>query len=336
MIRIGVIGCGQWGPNHIRNFSNLEGSKVVACSDLSTDRLRAMSSLVRHIKTTRDYRDILSNPDIDAVAISTPAALHYKIAKESLLAGKDVLCEKPLCTKMSDALELTRLAKSRKKILMVGHVFVFNPGIQKLRELIHKKKGGRIYYLHSERTNLGPFRRDVNAVWDLACHDVYIFNYLLNAQPIEVSARGGQYLQKKIEDVAFISMTYPKGVLVNIHVSWLDPKKVRQITVVGNKSMITWDDLDNVGPIKIYDRQVVQKYYYETFGEFTLLAKEGDITIPKIDLKEPLKIQDAHFLDCVQRRIQPVPDGMAGVQTVKVLEAIQKSLAKRGNPVRVS
>ncbi len=335
MIQIGVIGCGQWGPNHIRNFTNLEDSRVAACSDLDSVRLTAMSKLVKGIETTRNYRDILHNPRIDAVVISTPAALHYKIAKESLLAGKDVLCEKPLCTKVSDAIKLTELAKKLKRVLMVGHVFVFNPGIRKLKELIQKKKCGRVYYLHSERTNLGPFRRDVNAVWDLACHDVYIFNYLLNSFPIEVTARGGKYLQSKIEDVAFISMTYPSGVLVNIHVSWLDPKKIRQITVVGNKSMITWDDLDNVGPIKIYDSQVVHKYYYETFGEFALLAREGDITIPKIALQEPLKIQDSHFLECVQKRKQPAADGVAGIQTVKVLTAIQKSLAKRGNPVRV-
>lgn len=336
MIRIGVIGCGQWGPNHIRNFTALEGSKVVACSDLNTARLDAMKRIVKTVETVRDYRQIIQNPDIDAVVISTPAALHYKITKESLLTGKDVLCEKPLCTNTREAQELTVLAKRLRRILMVGHVFVFNPGIQKLRNLIKTKKCGRVYYLHSERTNLGPFRRDVNAVWDLACHDVYIFNHLLNSFPIEVTAQGGRYLQKKIEDVAFISMTYPSGVLVNIHVSWLDPRKVRQITVVGDKSMITWDDLDNVGPIKIYDRQVVQKYYYETFGEFTLLAKEGDITIPKIELQEPLKIQDAHFLECVMKRKQPISDGRAGIQTVKVLTAIEKSLAKRGSPVRVS
>lgn len=335
MINIGVIGCGQWGPNHIRNFSQLSASRVPICSDLNEERLRAMKGAFHGIRTVRDHREILCHEGIAAVVISTPTNTHFKLVKESLLAGKDVLCEKPLCLTKAEAVELIRIARRKKRILMVGHVFLFNPGIRALKELIEKRECGRIYYLHSERTNLGPFRRDVNAVWDLAAHDISIFNYFLNAMPKEVSARGGRYLQKQLEDVAFISLIYPGDILVNVHVSWLDPRKVRQITVVGDKQMVMWDDLDSIGPVKIYDRQVVPQYFYQTFGEFHLLAKEGAITIPKVGLYEPLKAQAQHFLDCVAKRKPPLPDGKSGLDVVVVLNAIQKSLAQKGSPVPV-
>ena len=326
-LHLGVIGCGQWGPNHIRNFSHLSGSRVLMCSDLNLKRLQTMKETFRNIHPTNNYKDILKNPRINAVAIATPSHTHYKIVKESLLAGKDVLCEKPLCLKSAEAQELTHLAAKRKKILMVGHVFLFNEGVRKLRELIRNSKLGDLYYLNSVRTNLGPFRTDVNAVWDLATHDIAIFNYLLNASPIEVSAKGGRYLQKNLEDVAFVSLVYPGGILVHIHVSWLDPRKVRQITAVGTKKMVIWDDLDQTGPIKIYDRQVIQQHYYETFGEFSLLAKEGDITIPKINSYEPLKTQDAHFVECLRSRKTPLSDGRTGCAVVRILTAIDRSLS---------
>ncbi|MBI3306459.1 MAG: Gfo/Idh/MocA family oxidoreductase [Candidatus Omnitrophica bacterium] len=335
MINIGIIGCGQWGPNHVRNFSHLSGSRALMCADLNEKRLKAMKETFRNIHPTYDHREILRHPKIDAVVISTPTKTHYQLVKESLLAGKDVLCEKPLCTSIPEARQLIKLAKKLKRILMVGHVFLFNSGIQKLHNLIDDGSCGRLYYMHSQRTNLGPFRTDVNAVWDLATHDIAIFNHLLKSQPLEVSARGGKFLQKKIEDVAFISLFYPMNVLVNIHVSWLDPRKVRQITVVGDKKMVIWDDLDNVGPIRCYDRRVIPHYYYQTFGEFYLLAKEGNITIPKVDLSEPLKAQDGHFLDCIRNRKQPLTNAQSGLDVIKVLEAIQKSLAQKGRSVRI-
>ncbi len=336
MIGIGVIGCGQWGPNHIRNFSSLPSSRVWICCDLNSARLQVMAESFRGVRLTKDYREVLRHPNVDAIVIATPAVTHYRLVKECLLAGKDVLCEKPLCMSAPEAKELVRLASTHRRVLMVGHVFVFNSGIRKLRQLIEKGQCGRLYYLHSERTNLGPFRNDVSAVWDLACHDVYIFNYLLAKIPKEVSARGGRYLQSKIEDVAFISLIYPGDILVNIHVSWLDPRKVRQITVVGDKKMVIWDDLDNVGPVKIYNRQVVQRYYYETFGEFALLAKEGNITIPKVELYEPLKAQDAHFLASISKRQKPLTDGKTAFDTIRTLTAIQNSLRKKGSSVRVA
>lgn len=334
MIKVGIIGCGQWGPNHVRNFSHLAGSRAIMCADLDTSRLKVMKDTFRNIIPTRDYKNILRNPAIDAVVISTPTSTHYRFVKEALEAGKDVLCEKPLCLSVKEGDVLRRLAKKKRRILMVGHVFLFNPGIRKLKELLERKSCGRLYYMHSERTNLGPFRSDVNAAWDLASHDISIFDFFLNDSPREVSAVGGCYLQKKIEDVAFLSLRYPSGVLANVHVSWLDPKKVREITVVGGKKMLIWDDLNMEGSVKIYDRKAVPRYY-ETFGEFQLQAKEGDIVIPKVEMYEPLKAQDAHFLDCIRTRRKPLSDAEFALQVVKTLAAAKKSLAAGGAFIKV-
>jgi len=305
------------------------------CADLSESRLSVMKGSFSNIVATKNHKEILRNPEIDAVVVSTPTSTHYKLVKDALKAGKHVLCEKPTCTRPEQVRDLIQLAKEAQRVLMTGHVFLYNAGIQKLKEYLNKKMAGRIYYMNAVRTNLGPFRKDVNAAWDLAAHDISIFNYLLGSVPIEVSAVGGRYLQKDVEDVTFINMTYPKGIVVNVHVSWLDPRKVRQITIVGDKKMLRWDDLDNVGPVKIYDRRVVRDEYYKSFGEFNLLTKEGDIRIPNVKLHEPLKAQAAHFLECIERKKEPLTGGTESLNVVRVLYAAQRSLAKRGSPVKV-
>lgn len=334
MISLGVIGCGQWGPNHVRNFSHISRSCVLMCADPDEKRLKAMKETFLNINPVKDYREILKNPDIHAVCISTPAGTHYKIVKEALEAGKDVLCEKPLTLSSQESAELTELAKKNKRVLMVGHVFVFNPGIRKLKEYIDGGIFGRLQYAHAERTNLGPFRYDVNAVWDLASHDVAIFNYLFGGKPSEVSARGHSCLSPNREDLAFITLAYPQNILVNLHVSWLDPKKVRTITLVGDKKMVHWDDLASIGPIELYDKHVERHPFYETFGEFQLLSREGDITIPKIDMWEPLKAQDTYFIDCVEKRKNPdLADGLKAFDVIRTLEAVQESMNKKGTSV---
>ena len=337
MITIGVIGCGHWGPNHIRIFSTLPNSRVKSCSDLDENRLRSIKSLFPQINTTKDYKEILKDKDIDAVCISTPTNTHYALAKEALGHGKHVFCEKPLALLPEECLDLKQLAEEKKRILMVGHIFVFNQGIVKLKEYLQKGELGRVHYAHSERTNLGPFRYDVNALWDLAPHDIAIFNYLFDSCPVNVSARGQRCLGTNLEDLAFASLEYPGHVLVNIHVSWLDPKKVRQITVVGDKKMIAWDDLDNVGPIKLYDKHVERtSTYYETYGEFHLLSREGSITIPNIGINEPLKIQDQYFINCLEKGEHPaIVDAQKGYEVVKVLCATQQSMEKQGVPVNI-
>lgn len=335
MVNIGVIGCGHWGPNHIRVFSGLPDSRVVMCCDANKARMAVMKQNFPFLLTAADYKTLLKDKKVDAVVVATPTSSHYKIVTEALEAGKDVLCEKPLAMSSSECKRLADLAHKKKRILMVGHVFLFNSGIKRLREDIRSSSYGRLLYMHSKRTNLGPFRDDVNVIWDLASHDSSIFNFLLDASPLEVSAYGGRYLKIKLEDVAFISMVYPKDILVNFHVSWLDPKKVRQITVVGDKKMAVWDDLDSAGPIKLYDRRINTERYYNGFGEFQLLAKEGNIIIPKLHLYEPLKEQNSHFIKCVTTRKQPVSNGEAGVKVLQVLEAAQKSIRKNGQAVKI-
>jgi predicted dehydrogenase len=216
---------------------------------------------------------------------------------------------------------------------MVGHTFLFNAGIMRLRQYIRRGKLGRLYNMSAVRTNMGPIRKDVSAVWDLASHDVSIFNFLLDAKPTSVSARAETFIQKGTADVAFITLTYPGKILVNIHVSWLSPRKVREITVVGEKMMLIWDDMDRVGPIRIYDKKVVRQQDYESFGEFQLLIKEGDLTIPRVVMTEPLRTQSEHFIRCVRRRQQPLSNGMTGVDVVRVLTAIDQSIRRQGAPV---
>jgi predicted dehydrogenase len=335
-MHIAVIGSGHWGPNHIRNFSSLPGVQVVAAADLDEQRLAAVARTYPTLRTVRDYQELLADRQIDAVVIATPTWTHYQITKEALLAGKDVLCEKPLAIHSAQCRELAERAAAKSRVLMVGHVFLFNPGIRKLHDLVEEGKTGRIYYAHATRTNLGPIREDINASWDLACHDVSIFNYLFGSAPIEVSATGGRFLQRDIEDVAFLSLFYPEGLLANIHVSWMDPKKVRQITVVGDKTMLVWNDLDPEGPIRIYDKGVIQEPYYETFGEFQLLLRDGEISIPKVRMTEPLHLEAEHFAACVRERKNPLCDVGSALDVVRTLEAIDASLAARGQSVKVA
>ena len=290
-----------------------------------------------NVVAAADHKDIFNNPNIDAVCIAAPTNFHYSLAKEALECGKHVLCEKPLAMNPGECQELKKLAKAAKKVLMVGHVFIFNAGIVWLKEYIQSGELGNVYYADSIRTNLGPFRYDVNALWDLAPHDISIFNYLFDGCPVNVSGRGQKCLGENLEDVVFATLEYPGHVLVNIHVSWLDPKKARQITIVGDKKMVIWDDLDDAGPIKLYDKHVEKtKIFYETYGEFQLLSKEGSITIPNIDAVEPLKAQGEYFIACIKKKSPPkLSDAQKGLDVVKTLSAIQTSIEQKGSSITV-
>ncbi len=337
MISIGVIGAGHWGPNHIRIFNQGTSSRVLMCADLDEKRLASIKALYPSIETVKDYKQLLNNPAIDAVVVAVPTNFHYKLTEEALKAGKHVLCEKPLAMTAQECLSLGELAKANKRQLMVGHIFVFNQGVVKLREYIKTSELGTVHYAHSERTNLGPFRYDVNALWDLAPHDISIFNYLFDSAPVSVSARGHKCLGGKLEDLAFATLDYPNNIMVNVHVSWLDPKKVRQITVVGDKKMVAWDDLDIEGPIKLYDKHVEKtNVYYETYGEFQLLSREGSIMIPKIGFNEPLKAQAQYFCECVEKNQEPaIASADKAADVVRTLSAIQESMNRKGELVKV-
>ena len=333
-----MIGCGQWGPNHIRIFSQLSNSCVLMCSDLDEGRLKSVKDLYPKVETKFEYKEILTQKEIDAVCIATPTNTHYSLTKEALQQNKHVLCEKPLALKTDECLELHALASQKNKILMVGHIFVFNAGIKWIKEYIKKGGLGTIYYAYSIRTNLGPFRYDVNALWDLAPHDISIFNYLFDSCPVSVSARGQQCLDHSLEDLTFATLEYPNDIIANVHVSWLDPKKVRQITVVGDKKMLVWDDLENDGPVKLYDKHVEKtSKYYATYGEFQLLSKEGSITIPKVESSEPLKTQGTYFIDCIENNVAPeLSDAQKGLDVVKCLCSIQDSVNQKGKCIKVS
>ena len=339
-VKMAVIGCGHWGPNHIRSFSAVKGCSVQWACDIKKSQIEYVHELFPTVRTTTDYNDILDDPDVRAVVVSTPTSSHYELAKACLERGKDVLCEKPLAKTFDEARNLVRIAKHQSRTLMVGHIFLFNSGIRKLKEQLASREMGRLYYLQATRTNLGPIRQDVNAVLDLASHDVSIFNYLLDSEPVEVSAVGKSFVAPSIEDVAFITLIYPENILANIHVSWLAPRKVRQITIVGSRKMITWDDLVSIEPpIRIYNQGVAisaAEPVYRDFGEFQLILREEEITLPQVKFSEPLQEQSRHFCECLRNGRNPESDGLFGANVVRVLDAINLSVKSNGKPVAIA
>jgi predicted dehydrogenase len=335
VLKVGVVGCGYWGPNLIRNFSNLKSSKVIACADLSEDRLNHMRQLYPTIRTTTNYRDLVGDPGIDALAIATPVASHYEIARESLEAGKHVFVEKPLAQSAGEGLKLVELAAEKARTLMVGHTFVFTAAVNKIKDLIWAKELGEIYYISSSRVNLGIFQDDINVVWDLAPHDISIMNYILNSRPGSVSAIGQSYIRPGIEDVAFLLLRYPQSALANIHVSWLNPNKIRSTTVVGSKKMLVYDDVSSLEKIRIYDKGVTVTPHYDTFGEFQLSYRYGDISIPRLDDAEPLKIECQHFVDCIEKGVAPRSGGKHGYEVLLTLDAADRSMREHGKEMAI-
>jgi predicted dehydrogenase len=328
-LRLAVIGCGRWGPNHIRVFSELKRSTVVACADTSKAKLKHIATRF-NIQTTTDYHELLDDPQIDAVVIATPTASHFEITRQALLAGKHVLVEKPLCSNIEEGRDLVQLARQTGKVLMVGHVFLFNNGINKLKELISSGELGRIHYLDATRTNLGPIRGDVNALYDLATHDISIFNHLVGAMPTEVSAIGRCISQKTVEDVCFATLKYPDGTLGHIHVSWMNPRKVRTMTIVGEKKMAHWDDISPTDPVCIFDKGLDEEPYYDSFGEFHYLLRSGEMHVPALRQTEPLTNQGQAFLDWILDGKAHESDAQYGLDVVRVLRAATRSMRNGG------
>ena len=339
MIRVAVIGAGQWGPNLIRNFHNKQTSEVVWIIDRDAARLDEVHAHFPDVQAAKDPDEALRDPSVHAVVVGTPTSTHYALATEALERQKHVLVEKPLTTEVKQGLELLELARSQRLALMVGHVFVYNPAIRKVKEYLDRRHLGKLYYVSMVRTNLGPIRSDVNAAWDLAAHDLSIANYWLNAEPLSVSAIGGTWINQGIEDAVFATLRYPQGVLVNLHASWLNPRKARDITVVGERRMLTFDDMNINEPLHIYDKQVTdlrtRPTYVDSFASFRASVRTGDITVPKVPLGEPLATQCAHFLECIVTGKQPLTGGREGVAVVRALEAMQRSIRARGREEQV-
>lgn len=338
MIKIGVIGCGYWGPNLIRNLSELDSCRLVSVCDTREDRLGYIRKKFNGIHTTANYREILESGDIDGVVIATPPTTHFSLAKEALLSGKDVMVEKPLAESVEGCVELIDIAKRNKRILMAGHTFIYNAAVRKLKEIVETGDMGEIYYIYSNRLNLGIIRSDVNALWNFAPHDLSILLYLLEKEPISVNAKGYSFIQRGIEDVVFMNLDFPDNIGANIHISWLDPNKMRRMTVVGSKKMVVYNDISPDAKIMVYDKGVMSNHetgsgqVFENYGDFQFLLRSGDIHIPKIDFKEPLKVECGHFIECIKERKEPLTDGNHGLKVVKILEAAQRSLNEGGIP----
>jgi len=333
-LRIGVIGFGQWGPNHVRNFSQMDGCIVTRICDRTPSRLAAARKQFTSVETTRDAKFVIASAEVDAVVIATPVQSHFHLARAALRAGKHVLCEKPLALGSAESRILCDLAQKHHRVLMVGHVFLYNPGTLHLKDAIRSGELGRIYYMDAVRTNLGPVRNDVGVIYDLASHDISIFNFLLGSRPIAVSAAGRAFLQKGIEDIGFLTLTYPKGVICHVHTSWLNPRKVRQLTVVGDQKMAVWDDMNNLEPIRYYDKGVVPKSY-ASFGEFHMILRDGAITIPKLTSFEPLLRQDQEFLNSIRNRRAPAANGRFAADVVRVLESAIDSTRRGGRTIGI-
>jgi predicted dehydrogenase len=333
-IAVGVVGCGYWGPQLIRNFQSQPGADLQMVVDLSPERLNHIRGLYPSARTSTEYADLLHS-DVEAIALATPVRTHFPMAREALLNDKHVLVEKPLTIDSGQAQELVDIAAERGRVLMVGHTFEYNPAVQYLREYIASGQLGQVYYISCTRVNLGIFQKDINVIWDLAPHDVSILVYILGLKPDEVSARGAAYVQPNIEDVAYVTLSFPNGVMADVRVSWLDPCKIRRITVVGSQKMIVYDDVEPNEKIKIYDKGVDKPPYSDTMEEFRLSYRYGDITTPAIPAKEPLAVECAHFVECVRGGQVPRSSGRVGYQVVKILECAQRSLQNAGHAEKI-
>jgi len=340
MLNFGLIGVGYWGPNLARNLDNTENASLAWICDTNSNVLGKAARSFPNARTTTRLGEMLAAPDMDAAVVATPARTHFELARQCLMAGKHVLVEKPLAMSSAECDELIDLARGKALKLMVGHTFLYSPPVLKLKDLLDSGEVGEVYYAYSTRTNLGQIRKDVNAIWNLAPHDVAIFLYLFGATPVSVSAKGITHIQPGIEDVAFIYLDFPNNITAHVHVSWLDPGKVRKLTLVGSKKMVVYDDVNADAKIQILDKGVARvangsAETFASFGEFQLLLRAGDVLIPKIPATEPLKIECQHFADCIIGDERPLSDGVHGRQVVRVLEAAQESIANGSCPVEV-
>jgi predicted dehydrogenase len=334
---IAVIGCGYWGINYVRVFSELPESRVVVVCDQRPERLQEVETRFPGVALTTKVGEVLHRDDVEAVVLATQATAHYDIARACLQAGKHMLIEKPITAKSTEAEDLINLAQANRVTLMVGHTFLFNTAIRKVKEYIERDDAGRVYYLYSRRTNLGPIRQDVNALWDLATHDVSIFNYLLDRIPKWVSATGSRVLKNGHEDVGFVALGYEDSVIGHIHVSWADPNKVREVVVVGSNRRIVFDDLNNLERVRVFEKGVAPAPpEAPSYGEYHLKVRDGDIISPSIKVSEPLKNQCLHFLECATQGKRPMTDAQSGLDVVRVMEAIDRSIENNGAPVQLN
>jgi predicted dehydrogenase len=333
-VGIAVVGTGDWGANLVRNFAGLPGSRLVALHDSDPQRLRKAAAQYPVARVAESLEALLT-PDVQGVVVAASAVSHYTLARTLLENGKDVFVEKPLALSVAHAEELVRIAGKHGRILMVGHLLLFHPAVRYLKGMLDRGELGDLFYIYSQRVNLGKVRKDENALWSFAPHDLSVILHLLGTAPVDVVARGSAFLQGSIEDVVFVDLRFPGDRLAHVHVSWLDPHKLRKFTVVGSRKMVVFDDMEASEKVKIYDKGVDRAGEVVSYGD-ALTVRSGDIMIPKLSLQEPLRLECQHFVECVREHKVPLTDGVSGLQVVRVLAAAQASLERGGTPVRLA
>ena len=334
-INVGVVGCGYWGPNLIRNLHQTGAGHLKLVCDASEPRLAHMRKLYPEVEGTPHFERMLDGTTVDAVAIATPVRFHYEMAKACLLAGKHVLIEKPMARSTAECQELVDLAAQRGLVLMVGHTFLFSSPVRKVKEIIDRGDIGEIRYISARRLNLGLCQKDINVACDLAPHDLSIILHFLGEMPQSVACSGSCHITPGIEDVTTMYLAFRQECCALIHSSWLDPRKVREMTVVGSRRMIVYDDTQPIEKIKIYDARVDVLPHYDTFAEFTYAYHYGDAYVPYVKQEEPLKVECQHFLDCIRDGSVPLTSGRKGLEVVEILEAATASLKQRGVAIQL-
>lgn len=335
MKTVAVVGLGYWGPYLLRNAHSIAGFRVKTICDVVPDKLAKFVQQYPGVHATTSYDNVLADTEIEAIILATPAGLHYQQTRAALLAGKHILVEKPLALSLKEGRELARLAQEKQRILMVGHTFLYNPAVRKIKALYQAGELGEIYFILSQRLSLGRVRDDVNVLWNLAPHDFSIILYLTEKMPEWVIATGARFLQPEFEDVVFVTLGFPDGMLANLQLNWLNPIKVRQMIVVGSKKMLIYDDVNPEAKITLYDRsikieQIETPSASATFSEFQAKVRQGDFEIPQLEFIEPLKLELEHFLHCLETGSTPLTDSRHGLQVLQMLESASQSLTIGG------
>lgn len=340
VLKVAVVGCGYWAGNVVRTLMELRDVQVVTLCDIERSRAQAMADrFAVPARVASDHRELAQDSNVDAAFVVTPVRTHYEIARDFLRTGKHVFVEKPLAATVREGEELERLARSRGVTLMVGHVFEYSPAVRYIKDYLSSGDLGRLLYVYSQRVNLGRIQTDISALWSFAPHDVSILNYWLDAEPLRVSAQGLHCLGQEVEDVVFVLLEYPDGVGVHLHLGWIDPRKIRQMTLVGTRKMLVYDDVSVESRIQIYDKginrldELVQN---QSFAHFQSEIRMGDIVIPYIPFAEPLQEECRHFIECVRSGARPRTDAESGLRVVRALQAAQRSLDLGGVPVALS
>lgn len=335
-LNLGVVGCGYWGPNLIRNFASLDGVNLKTICDADPSRLSHMRSRFPTAETETEFDRLVNDPSIDAVAVATPVRFHYPMAKALLEAGKHVFIEKPMASSSAECEELVNLAESRDLTLMIGHTFLYSAPIRWISDAVASGQLGELLYVSSRRLSLGLFQKDINVAWDLAPHDISIILRIFGGAPERVNCQGNAHITPGIEDITNMSMSFGSGGFALIQSSWLDPRKVREMTIVGREKMIVYNDVEPLEKIRVYDSKVERPPHYDSFAEFQYAYHYGDCYIPRLDLVEPLKVECQHFVDCIGSGETPISDGRQGWELVRILEAASESMKQNGAGIEIS